>query len=357
MTGKALAISSPALLAAALTGGGMLWSMRARIAWRASLGALVVAALAGGVLWSNALAYHDVTLAPRARLAELQHIGKLVAGKGPTFVNEYEVYADRHFLREGAPVEPAEYRPVTLPLRNGVTLTKAAWADLDSFPLSTLEPYRSIVTARSPAESRPPSIYRLVWQGRYYQLWQRPAQPHDQHPRARPAGRIEHAALLRRGGGRSRVSRCARSTPWRSPPARWCAASAAGRSRARATASPTSAPRRSSPAATRRCGPAAWVHESRSAHAHPQDPGRRGHAISPLAVSQRYELWLGGSFARGFEVSVDGRQVGTVSDELSAFRGYVHVADLPCKPASTRLRSPIRTPTSPPAAARTNSPR
>ena len=73
-------------------------------------GALVIAALAGGVLWSNALAYHDVTLAPRAPLAELQHIGELLAGKGPTFVNEYEVYADRHFLREGAPVEPAEYR-------------------------------------------------------------------------------------------------------------------------------------------------------------------------------------------------------------------------------------------------------
>ena len=129
------------------------------------------------MLWSNVLAYGDVTLASRPRLAELQHIGGLVAGKGPTFINQYEVYADRHFLRDGAPVEPAEYRSVTLPLRDGVSLTKGAWADLDSFPLSTLEPYRSIVTARSPAESRPPSIYRLVWQGRYYELWQRPAQP------------------------------------------------------------------------------------------------------------------------------------------------------------------------------------
>ena len=163
----------------------------------------MVAALAGGVLWSNVLGYHDVTLAPRARLAELQHIGGLVAGKGPTFVNEYEVYADRHFLREGAPVEPAEYRTVTLPLRDGAILTKARWADLDSFPLSTLEPYRSIVTRRSPAESRPPSIYQLVWQGRYYQLWQRPAQPASDHPRARPARRIQHAALLRRRAERA----------------------------------------------------------------------------------------------------------------------------------------------------------
>jgi hypothetical protein len=42
-------------------------------------------------------------------------------------------------------------------------------------------------------------------------------------------------------------------------------------------------------------------------------------------------LWLGGSFARGFEVSVDGRRVSTVKDELSAFGGYVHVADLPLR--------------------------
>jgi hypothetical protein len=101
----------------------------------------------------------------------------LLAGKGPTFTNEYEYYADRHFLRGGAPVEPADHRPVNLQLRDGALLTEAAWADLDSFPLSTLEPYRSIVTRRSPAESRPPSIYQLVWQGRYYQLWQRPALP------------------------------------------------------------------------------------------------------------------------------------------------------------------------------------
>ena len=71
---------------------------------------LLLGAIAGGVLWSNYLQYHNVTLAPRARLAELQTIGTLIAGKGPTFFNEYEIYGDRHFLRAGAPVEPAEYR-------------------------------------------------------------------------------------------------------------------------------------------------------------------------------------------------------------------------------------------------------
>src|SRR5207302_2057611 len=162
-----LAIASPALLSAALVGAALL-SLR----WRAGL--LVLLAIGGGVVWSNALAYHDTTLAPRQRLAELQHIDDLLPGKGPTFLNEYEYYADRHFLRDGAPVEPADRRPVNLPVRNGALLTQVAWADIDSFVLSTLEPYRSIVTRRSPGESRPPSIYQLVWQGRYYQLWQRP---------------------------------------------------------------------------------------------------------------------------------------------------------------------------------------
>ena len=70
----------------------------------------MLGAIAGGVLWSNFLQYRNVTLAPRARLAELAHVGGMLAGHGPTFFNEYEIYGDRHFLRAGAPVEPAEYR-------------------------------------------------------------------------------------------------------------------------------------------------------------------------------------------------------------------------------------------------------
>ena len=58
--GKAMAFSSPALLTAALAGGGLLFM------WRRVAGTLVLVALAGGGLWCNALAYHDVTLAPAA---------------------------------------------------------------------------------------------------------------------------------------------------------------------------------------------------------------------------------------------------------------------------------------------------
>ncbi|MGA2321922.1 MAG: hypothetical protein ABSG95_14500 [Solirubrobacteraceae bacterium] len=326
VTAKVLAISSPALLAAAFTGGGMLWSLRARNRVAGLAGGLVVAALTGGVLWSNLLAYHDATLAPRPRLAELQHIGDLVAGKGPTFVNEYESYADRHFLRAGAPVEPAEFRTVDLPLRDGVILTKAAAADLDSFPLSTLERYRSIVTPRSPVESRPPSIYKLVWQGSYYQLWQRPAHPLRRILEHVPLG--ESNALPYCGDAQNglREPLCS-IDPVATPP---CGqihdlARQAIREHAELVAYQRPAPIVARGDQT--LWPGTWIHDPAE---HALTPTTPGQAVSHIAVAsaQSYELWLGGSFARGFEVTVDGRHVGRVKDELSSINGYVHVASI-----------------------------
>jgi hypothetical protein len=319
VVGKTLAISSPALLAAALAGAAIL-------AVRRRVGIVVLAALAAGVLWSNALAYHDVQLAPRMRLAELQHIGTLLAGKGPTLLNEYEVYGDRHFLRSGVPTEPAEYRVDYIPLRGGVLLTKSAQADIDSFPLSTLDSYRSIVTRRSPVESRPPSVYRLIWHGRYYQLWQRPA---------RPGARIlEHVPL----GESNALPYCgvAEDAPYRPEcsvgpvaVAPCSEVEALGR-RAQLLHARLLAYERPSPIAARgdqMVWPGAWIHDPA---AHTLTPTGPGTAISHIAVAlpERYELWLAGSFGRGFQVSVDGQAVGGVKDELSSFGGYIHIADL-----------------------------
>jgi hypothetical protein len=322
---KALAISSPALLAAALVGAALLFSRR-----RAGL--LVLVVIGAGVVWSNALAYHDATLAPRRRLAELQHIGGLVAGKGPTFVNEYEYYADRHFLRDGAPVGPADRRPVDLPVRDGAVLTEAAWADLDSFALSTLEPYRSIVTRRSPSESRPPSIYRLIWQGRYYQLWQRPATPSTTI--------LEHIPL----GESNALPYCGNAAPGATLPlcslvpvaVPTCARILSLGRRALAEHARLVAYQRPAPIVLRadETGwPARWIDGSAEHTLTPTTPGQVVAQIS-LPTPQTYELWLDGNFARGFAVSVDGRGAGTVRGELSGFRGgglynAVHVADLP----------------------------
>jgi hypothetical protein len=312
--GKALAIASPALLTGALVGGALLWSRR-RLA-----GLLVLLAIGGGVVWSSALAYHDATLAPRPLLSELEHIGGLVAGKGPTFISDYEIYADRHFLRSGAPVEPAEYRSVNLLLRDGALLTDSAWADLDSFPLSTLEAYGSIVTRRSPAESRPPSIYQLVWQGRYYQLWQRPAQPSTRILEHIPLGEsntLPYCGATQSGGPTEPL--CS-ANPVALPPCQQIQSLAR---RALHDHAQLVAYQRPAPIVARgdqTVWPGRWIHELAG---HTLMPTTPGHVVAhiPVAIPQNYELWLDGNFARGFIISVDGERVGRIKDELSGFSG------------------------------------
>jgi hypothetical protein len=325
-TGKSLAIASPALLAAALTGAGMLWSRRSGHRGVRLIGALAAAAFAAGVIWSNALAYHDVTLAPRPRLAELQHIGGLLAGKGPTFMNEYEVYGDRHFLREGEPVEPAEYRRATLALREGTILTKTAWADLDSFAPSTLEPYISIVTRREPSESRPPSIYQLVWQGRYYQLWQRPALPSTRILEHVPLGESNAHPYCGAAQNAAAVATC-------SVDAVAVPSCTEIRTLARTALSEHAqlvAYQRPAPIVLRgdeTVWPNTWFHDSAGRTLTPTTPGEAVAHIS-VTVAQSYELWLDGNFTRGFGASVDGRHVARIKDELAGSGAFYHLANV-----------------------------
>jgi hypothetical protein len=127
--------------------------------------------IAGGVLWSNALAYRDVSLAPHDRFAELSSIGQWI--NGPTLMTDYEPYAVRWFLRRGDPEGASELRRRTLPLRSGGLLERGRSADIDAFDPSTIQVYRTLVLRRSPLAGRPPASYALAWQGRYYEVWQR----------------------------------------------------------------------------------------------------------------------------------------------------------------------------------------
>ena len=51
--------------------------------------------------------YHDVSLAPRDRMEELEQIGDEIAGEGPTLYTEFEEFG-KHFLREAAPEGSSE---------------------------------------------------------------------------------------------------------------------------------------------------------------------------------------------------------------------------------------------------------
>ena len=169
VSGKAIAMASPAFLASALAGCAGLFGLGRRV----EAGVLAIA-ITGGVLWSNALAYHDVSLAPRGQLHELEAIGHSFAGQGPALMTSYEPYGARHFLRNEDPEGASELRRRFDYLSNGQMLDKGESADIDRLGLDGILAYRTLVLRRGPAASRPPSVYRLVRSGRYYEVWQRP---------------------------------------------------------------------------------------------------------------------------------------------------------------------------------------
>jgi hypothetical protein len=172
VAGKTLAMASPAALAAAL--GGCAAGLAHKRVVEAAVAALAIAA---GVFWSNTLQYHDVLLAPRGQLHELETIGHDFAGQGPALMTTYEPYGVRHFLRRLDPEGASELRRRFDYLTDGAVLSKGESADIDRIRLDGLLVYRTLVLRRGPAASRPPSSYRLVWRGRYYEVWQRPQGP------------------------------------------------------------------------------------------------------------------------------------------------------------------------------------
>lgn len=289
---KALAIASPAVVAAGMSGGALLIGGGRRIE-----GAVVAALIAAGVLWSNALAYHDVWLAPRGQLRELERIGTLFPGDGPTLMTEAQSYGVRHFLRNMDPESPSELRRRPIPLRNGQLLAKGQYADLDQFQTDAILVYRTLVLPHSPSASRPPSVYHLVWIGRYYDVWQRPA--------SGGAPILDHTPL---GRGEQAVA-----TPPCPAVLRLAGLAAKRRERIAAVVRPaaTVVPM------TRASLPAAW----RTSKSAPDVvyPGSSGTLKAVVAVwrSGRYGIWLGGSFRRGLEASVDGHRIYSGRDQLT----------------------------------------
>ena len=287
---KSLAQASPAIVLAALTAAALLWDRSRRL-----VAGAVALAVGGGVLWSNALAYREVYLAPRDSLHELEQIGHVAARMGPTLMTDYSPFGARHFLRETAAEGASELRRNSIPLRNGRQLQVGDSTDIDALDPVAVYRYRSLVLRRSPAASRPPSIYRLRWGGKHYELWQRPAEfvpplEHvafgDKHnpgaiPRCASVLRVARAA-----GPHGRVAAVVRH-----------------------------------PTATLALGvepfPAAWR----------ALPGNRERIIAEgpgtmkrsLIVRRpgRFEIWLGGSTRGRTSILVDGRRVASARHRLN----------------------------------------
>ena len=193
--GKALATVAPAALSLAVAGAV------ATLRLDRPTGVALLVAIAGGVIWSNVLAYGSVDLAPRDQLGELEQIGEEFRGQGPALMTEYNPYGARHFLRELDAEGASELRVRPVYLRDGSMAEKGEAVDTDEVAWDSLLEYRTLVLRRSPVLSRPPSPYRLVWTGESYEVWQRPEAPAGFPPEHLPLGdgELEPAACLNAG--------------------------------------------------------------------------------------------------------------------------------------------------------------
>lgn len=293
---KALATASPAVLALGLAGAAALIGVGRRVE-----GAVPLLAVAIGVLWSTALAFQDVNLAPRDQLAELEEIGDRIAGEGPTLMTEYQPYGVRHFLREADPEGVSELRRRQVPTVEGGEIEKGFWADTDRLRLDGLLLYPTLVLRRSPAQSRPPSPYNLASKGGYYEVWQR----------GEIGSVVEHLPL---GGATDPsgvpdcgdVDRLARL--------------------AGADGTLVAAPRQATLAIpmARTLHPSSWERPERPLSLFPGDAGSLVARVR-LKRPGRYRLWLGGSVRGRMEARVDGRLVGADRSQLNNDGLYVEL--------------------------------
>jgi hypothetical protein len=295
--GKALMIITPAVLLAAMLGPAAL------AAWGQRIPALfLVGTIAGGVLVSSAFAYHDVSLAPRDRLGELEQIGERLPGKGPTLYTEFEEFG-KHFLRKGAPEGTSEgWQSRYGPFVQGHRFPGfGGLYDIDELELPYVLSYRTLVLRRTPVASRPPSTFRRTFQGRYYEVWQKV-------PDAPPI--LEHLPL----GGRTQ--RGARPD---------CAAvrrSADLAERAGGRLAYVSAAHSLVVFPTRTAFPPNWyVDTTDELSLRPRGPGK---VVGSVVASRPglYDVWIQGSFGRGVEVSVAGEHVGSVGHEVNGRGPY-----------------------------------
>jgi hypothetical protein len=140
----------------------------------ARLAPLLGLALAWGVLASDEMQYRATDLAPTARYTELASIdGRF--GPGPTLFPDFDEWSLYVLRKQDVGGPDFVYRP---PALAAIAPHHGDPVDLDAVPAAALRSYPLIVTGRDPLASRPPSAYRLLWEGTYYEVWgRRPGAP------------------------------------------------------------------------------------------------------------------------------------------------------------------------------------
>jgi hypothetical protein len=282
--GKLLAIASPAVILVAL---GALVSVRGRLA---PVALVAGCGLALAVLASDLLAYGHDRVAPTSRIEAIRQTGERFKGEGPVLWNEFEEYA-KVFARAARISVPFEaLTPQQVQLRSPTYFYGHSF-DLDQELLSFVEGYPIIVTRRSPAASRPPANYRLVYENDYYLGWRR--EPHPRVLRHLPeqqlyssSGAVECPALERIVTGAPLGTELAAAE---APQVRWF--------------EPLYSLDR----------PFGWgLVPGQHGAIIANTPGHASGVLTAPAAG-RYAVWVQGDFPRSIQVTVDGRAVGSVA--------------------------------------------
>ena len=281
-------------------------------------GWLLAAVIAGGVLWTNALAYHDASIAPRPRFAELAAIGSRYSGQGPTFYNLQDEFG-AYLLRNAAPIDPAlEAQPVPrpgLPARTPAQ-GRLPW-DPDDLDPAYAQSFKLMVLGRSPRVSRPPADFRLAHQGKYYDVWQRTSAPRV----------LAHVAL-----GTSLY-------PGSIPSCKVVRATAAQATREHARLAYVERPRVPTLIPTQAIRPPDWGLVSGDPYG--LIPRQQAGAVTgtvPIKQGGRYQVWLEASLAQPVRVIVNGRHVGTLGYELGPPGQFVPLGKVSLEPGRSSIQ-------------------
>jgi hypothetical protein len=241
--------------------------------------------LAAGVLASDALQYHDTALAPTARYDELASIGNRFARRGPALFTDFDEYALYELRNVDVGGPDFLFPPVGL---EGIDTGHGAEVVLDRIRAAALRAYPLIVTRRDPTTPRPPSAYRLAWQGDYYDVWAR--RPDAPAAIARFTTRGEHPVSCRALHSIARV--------------------AASRGGTLAAASPADVIEIDLARAHR---PAGWGHSG--VWYAIASPGTL-RAVFTIGHAGVWEVWLKGEFMPTIGVGVDGRRIGSITGQV-----------------------------------------
>jgi hypothetical protein len=269
------------------------------------LGWTLAAVISLAVLWTNSESLRQAPLGPGARMAELTTINSRFRGEGPTYYDLWDFEWPAYFLRSMGPYLPhinGDSAPPAGSAVRSLPQLQYPW-DLGDVTYGFQNAFKMIVIGRSPLATRPPADYRLVYQGRYYDVFRRSTSPTV----------LSHV-----------VAGDAADAPLYHPPALSCRAITRLGAQARtdharlAFAAPTVV---ASVKATQSLHPFTWVPLPVLA-----DPTPDGLTLKPtggiltaeirVPSAGRYTVWVQGSLTQKVTISIARRRVGSVAQQI-----------------------------------------